>query len=85
MITMDLEEVCALLKISPKTGRNRLFLGLAMPPSFRVGRRRLFLASEVEVWLQGQAGMVSPVSNREKTAPANVTPKRGRPRKFCAR
>ena len=70
MVTMDLEEVCALLKISPDTGRNRLYLGLPMPPSFRVGRRRLFLTSEVEGWLHGQAGIVSPVPNSENDSVA---------------
>jgi len=30
---------------------------LPMPPSFRVGRRRLFLKQEVERWLAAQAGV----------------------------
>lgn len=52
---MTLAEVSQLLKISEQTARNRLSLGLPMPPSFRVGRRRLFLRSEVELWLTKQA------------------------------
>lgn len=29
-------------------------LGMPMPPSFRVGKRRLFIKSDVEKWLQEQ-------------------------------
>jgi len=54
METMSLEDVCKLLKIDVSTGRNRLSGGAPMPPSFRVGRRRLFLKDEVELWLREQ-------------------------------
>lgn len=54
METMSLEDVCELLKIDVSTGRNRLSAGSPMPPSFRVGRRRLFLKDEVETWLREQ-------------------------------
>ena len=57
MDTMTLHDVCELLRITDQTARNRLSLGLPMPPSFKVGRRRLFLASEVQKWLSGQAGI----------------------------
>jgi predicted DNA-binding transcriptional regulator AlpA len=53
--TITLTEVSQILKISEHTARNRLSLGLPMPPSFRVGRRRLFLKQEVERWLAEQA------------------------------
>ncbi|WP_373873642.1 helix-turn-helix domain-containing protein [Pseudomonas pseudonitroreducens] len=46
-----------ILRISEHTARNRLSMGLPMPPSFRVGRRRLFLKQEVERWLAAQAGV----------------------------
>ena len=52
METMSLKDVCDLLKIDIATGRNRLSSGALMPPSFRVGRRRLFLKDEVEIWLR---------------------------------
>lgn len=54
--TMTVSEVSEILKISESTARNRLSQGLPMPPSFRVGRRRLFLRREVERWLAIQAG-----------------------------
>lgn len=54
--TMTLTEVSQILRISEHTARNRLSMGLPMPPSFRVGRRRLFLKHEVERWLAAQAG-----------------------------
>lgn len=52
---LTLEDVCALLKVSVQTGRNRLCRGDPMPPSFRTGRRRLFLESKVEAWILQQA------------------------------
>ncbi|QGZ32798.1 helix-turn-helix domain-containing protein (plasmid) [Stutzerimonas stutzeri] len=55
--TMTLMEVSQILRISEHTARNRLSMGLPMPPSFRVGRRRLFLKQEVERWLAAQAGV----------------------------
>ena len=50
-------EVSQILRISEHTARTRLSMGLPMPPSFRVGRRRLFLKQEVERWLAAQAGV----------------------------
>lgn len=52
---MTLLDVSRILKISEHTARNRLSRGFPMPPSFRVGRRRLFLTAEVEQWLARQA------------------------------
>ncbi|CJL79129.1 Helix-turn-helix domain [Streptococcus pneumoniae] len=54
---MTLMEVSQILRVSEHTARNRLSMGLPMPPSFRVGRRRLFLKQEVERWLAAQAGV----------------------------
>ncbi len=51
METMNLDEVSKVLKISKGTARNRLSLGLPMPPSFKVGRNRLFLTVEFNVWM----------------------------------
>ncbi len=55
METMTVAEVSQILRISEHTVRNRLSMGLPMPPSFRVGRRRLFLRLEVERWVAEQA------------------------------
>lgn len=52
MDTMTINDVSQLLHITEDTARNRLSAGMAMPPSFRVGRRRLFLRTEVEKWMQ---------------------------------
>ncbi|REG58598.1 hypothetical protein B0G80_1257 [Paraburkholderia sp. BL6669N2] len=49
-----LEEIARELHIAPATARNRLTLGLPMPPSIRVGRRRLFPAVEYEKWIASQ-------------------------------
>ncbi len=56
METMTINDVSKLLHVTDDTARNRLAAGSEMPPSFRVGRRRLFLRSEVERWLIERAG-----------------------------
>lgn len=49
-----LEEIARELHIAPATARNRLTLGQPMPPSIRVGRRRLFPVDEFERWIASQ-------------------------------
>ncbi|AFT86024.1 hypothetical protein LMG9964_02198 [Paraburkholderia phenoliruptrix] len=49
-----LEEIARELHIAPATARNRLTLGLPMPPSIRVGRRRLFPVDAYEKWIASQ-------------------------------
>lgn len=70
-----LEKVSDELHISPGTARNRLATGKDMPPSIRVGRRRLFPVAEFEKWV---TKVVAPIQN--EIARENVTKKRGRPR-----
>ncbi len=79
MNVWGLEEVCKSLKITIQTGRNRLSKGLPMPPSFRIGRRRLFIESEIEKWLIEQAGIDSGNTRHHETMVSNTS--RGRPRK----
>lgn len=55
METMNLDEVSKVLKITKATARNRISLGLPMPPSFKVGRHRLFPKAEFELWLAQQS------------------------------
>ncbi|NIF78073.1 helix-turn-helix domain-containing protein [Paraburkholderia sp. Cy-641] len=60
-----LEEIASELHIAPATARNRLTLRQPMPPSIRIGRRRLFPAEEFERWIASQlfqpdAGAASP-------------------------
>ena len=51
---MTISEISKMLRISDHTARNRLCMGMPMPPSFRVGKRRLFMKTEVEMWLEAQ-------------------------------
>ena len=79
MQTMSLIEVCELLKITEQTGRNRLSSGMPMPPNFRIGRRRLFIATDVIDWIKEQSGTKMRISQTvlEEVAIA----RRGRPTK----
>ncbi len=49
-----LEEIARELHIAPATARNRLTLGQPMPPSIRIGRRRLFPVEGFESWIASQ-------------------------------
>lgn len=74
-----LEEIARELHIAPATARNRLTLGLPMPPSIRVGRRRLFPVDAYEKWIASQlthsghgetAGDASDVADRGPHGPS---------------
>ena len=45
------DDVAALLGISTATLKNRLSIGTA-PPSYKVGNRHLFKASELDAWIR---------------------------------
>ncbi|MFO1503495.1 MAG: helix-turn-helix domain-containing protein [Steroidobacteraceae bacterium] len=77
MDTLDINQIAAVLRITPKTALNRLSTGLPMPPSFVVGRRRLFLRDQVEAWLRGQPGAVRSV---DVMSTSMVGRRPGRPR-----
>lgn len=72
-----LEEISNELHISPGTARNRLALGKDMPPSIRVGRRRLFPISEFEKWV---TLIIAPIQDELHATVNNHHKKRGRPR-----
>lgn len=46
-----IDELAEFLHMDVGTVRNRLSRGEPMPPSIKVGRRRLFPSSELEKWL----------------------------------
>lgn len=78
MQTLDISSVAQALRISVKTARNRLAAGLPMPPSFVVGRQRLFLPDQLDAWLRSQPGAV--LNDGERAALMAPT-RRGRPRR----
>lgn len=57
---LTIEEVSSRLHIRVGTARNRLSRGDPMPPSVKIGRRRLFPIDELERWI-----MTKLVSNDE--------------------
>ena len=48
---LTIEEVSEKLHIRVGTARNRLSRGDPMPPSVKIGRRRLFPTAELERWV----------------------------------
>ena len=77
---LTLEEVCQhYLKISVQTGRNRLSQSLPMPPSFKVGRRRLFIEDEVGEWIMERAYR----SDGNYIIGGDTQSRSGRPRQNC--
>ena len=65
-VYLTIEEMSERLHISPGTARNRLSRGEPMPPSVKIGRRRLFPSAELEKWLMNK--LVSNDQGYEKTA-----------------
>lgn len=49
---LTIEEISQRLHIATGTARNRICRGDPMPPSLKVGRRRLFPEAEFEIWLR---------------------------------
>ena len=47
-----IQELADALRLEPATIRNKLSRGEDMPPSVRIGRRRLFPQDELESWLR---------------------------------
>lgn len=47
-----IQELADALRLEPTTIRNKLSRGEDMPPSVRIGRRRLFPQDELESWLR---------------------------------
>jgi hypothetical protein len=81
---MGVSEVAAALRVTEKTIKNRMAAGLPMPPSFVVGRKRLFLPDQFAAWLRSQPGAVLEGHSGAPAAPTplpNRRPRRpGRPR-----
>jgi len=71
---LSIEDLARELHMKPGTIRNRLSRGAPLPPSIRVGRRRLFPAAELEKWLS------SMLENTDFTSEAEITKPRGRPK-----
>ena len=51
---LSVEEIAEALHIEVGTARNRLSRGDPMPPSCKIGRRRLFPKDELERWLKSK-------------------------------
>lgn len=49
---LSLEEISRRLHISPATVRNRLSRQDSMPPSIKIGRRRLFPEDQFDLWIE---------------------------------
>ncbi len=70
---LDVEQVAKMLRISPRTLRNKIHSNKGVPPYIKVGGPVLFLREDVIAWLRGKT--VNP------TPPTPAPRKRGRPTK----
>lgn len=71
------DEVCGLLKVKRDWLYDQVQEGRI--PHLRMGRRLRFRPSEIQDWLSGT--WVAPVREDATETPAEVRPRRGRPRK----
>lgn len=63
-----IEEIAQKLRIQPGTVRNRLMQRLDMPPSVRIGRRRLFPIAEYEQWCAHAIEQARPANDPDLAA-----------------
>jgi len=59
---ITINELAHALRLTPGTIRNKLARGADLPPSLRVGRRRLFSQEQVDGWLKAREVLTSPTS-----------------------
>lgn len=72
---LKVREVAELLNTTPQSVRNQISRGregVSVPPSFRLGSRRVWLREAVMAWLHDKAGVAPPPGS-----------KRGRPTKVA--
>lgn len=74
------EEIAQLLHMSAGTARNRLSRGDDMPPSMRVGRRRLFPQTTTYNWCSRRITVDGDVPQDTLGYTAALLRRRGRPR-----
>lgn len=67
-VYLTLDEVSERMRISAGTARNRLSGGLPMPPSVKIGRRRLFPECAFDDWMKmhinSNDGIFATISNK---------------------
>lgn len=74
------EEIAQLLRMSAGTARNRLSRGDDMPPSMRIGRRRLFPQKSLDQWCAGRTPVHDDVQRYTVGYGGAQSLRRGRPR-----
>jgi excisionase family DNA binding protein len=63
---LTIEEVSAYLHMQVGTARNRLSRGEPMPPSVKIGRRRLFPEDDFQEWLDSFLRNNDPIISRSQ-------------------
>ncbi|HEB94386.1 MAG TPA: DNA-binding protein [Gammaproteobacteria bacterium] len=54
MTWLSIDQLSEIFGVSKKTLQNRISSGAPMPPSYPVGRNRLFKQAEVDEWIEQQ-------------------------------
>lgn len=77
---LTIEEIAQILRMSIGTARNRLSRGDEMPPSLRVGRRRLFPEQSLYRWCARRLPADNGTQPRTVADESALARRRGRPR-----
>jgi excisionase family DNA binding protein len=59
---VTINELAHALRLTPGTIRNKLARGADLPPSIRLGRRRLFSQEQIDAWLKAREVPKAPTS-----------------------
>lgn len=82
-IYLTYEQLCERIHMCVSTARARVSKKKSMPPSFKIGRRRLFPEDELEKWEVAQLQQQQKIQ-RIESARLNIK-QRGRPTKKASR
>ena len=64
---LNVKQVAELLNTTPQSVRNQVSRGgegVSIPPSFKLGARRVWLREQVEAWLREKAGIAAPPASK---------------------
>ena len=68
---LKVKQVAEMLNTTPQSVRNQVsrddkagVKGVRVPPSFKIGARRVWLREQVDAWLREKAGIVAPPASK---------------------
>ena len=71
-VYLTIEEISEHLHISVGTASNRIAQGMKMPPSVKIGKRRLFPEKQFEAWMESQLQSHEEIQPKHRSAGGRI-------------